>query len=118
MASRKDTPLNSSLIRPEQQKEMLKLCASCTRVDVALNNLVVRARTPAQHHSAVSILDLRRTIKAVKGVSGGKAKATSSRSPKGPGGNNSGKTKPARKVTKPKKAGKAKPKAKAAETEK
>ena len=32
------------LVRPEQQKEMLQLCASCTRTDVALNNLVVRSR--------------------------------------------------------------------------
>ena len=31
--------------RPETQKEILKLCAECTKTDVALNNLVIRART-------------------------------------------------------------------------
>lgn len=30
--------------RPETQQEILRLCASCTKTDVALNNLVVRAR--------------------------------------------------------------------------
>lgn len=30
--------------RPETQKEILKLCADCTKTDVALNNLVARAR--------------------------------------------------------------------------
>ena len=33
------------LARPDQQKCMLQLCSACTRTDVALNNLVVRART-------------------------------------------------------------------------
>ena len=30
--------------RPDTQKQILQLCASCTKTDVALNNLVVRAR--------------------------------------------------------------------------
>ena len=30
--------------RPETQQEILRLCASCTKTDVALNNLAVRAR--------------------------------------------------------------------------
>ena len=30
--------------RPETQQAILQLCASCTKTDVALNNLVVRAR--------------------------------------------------------------------------
>lgn len=35
------------LVRPETQQAILKLCAQCTKTDVALNNLVVRARTQA-----------------------------------------------------------------------
>lgn len=31
--------------RPDQTKAILQLCANCTRADVALNNIVVRART-------------------------------------------------------------------------
>lgn len=35
----------STLIwRPDAQTEILKLCADCTKSDVALNNLVIRAR--------------------------------------------------------------------------
>ena len=37
--------MHISFMRPEQQKTMLHLCASCTRTDVALNNLVIRSRT-------------------------------------------------------------------------
>ena len=33
-----------SLGRPEVQTQILQLCAGCTKTDVALNNLVVRAR--------------------------------------------------------------------------
>ena len=44
------------LARPEQQKEMLQLCAACTRADVALNNLVVRARTPTIELCSLVIL--------------------------------------------------------------
>jgi hypothetical protein len=35
------------LVRPETRQAILKLCAQCTKTDVALNNLVVRARTQA-----------------------------------------------------------------------
>ncbi|CAK8991369.1 unnamed protein product [Durusdinium trenchii] len=31
--------------KPETQKQILSLCAECTKTDVALNNLVLRART-------------------------------------------------------------------------
>ncbi|CAL1147702.1 unnamed protein product [Cladocopium goreaui] len=34
----------SRTARPETQQAILQLCASCTKTDVALNNLVVRAR--------------------------------------------------------------------------
>ena len=34
-----------TLGRPELTKQILTACASCTRADVALNNLVIRART-------------------------------------------------------------------------
>lgn len=38
--------LSSALhVRPETQKAILSLYAACTRTDVALNNLVIRART-------------------------------------------------------------------------
>ena len=38
----------ASADRPEQTAEVLQLCGSCTRTDVALHNVVVRSRTPAR----------------------------------------------------------------------
>ena len=34
--------------RPEIRQQILQHCSACTRADVALNNLVVRSRTPSQ----------------------------------------------------------------------
>lgn len=39
--------INPAHWRPEIRKEILQHCSSCTRTDVALNNLVVRSRTRA-----------------------------------------------------------------------
>lgn len=47
----------SRTARPETQQAILQLCASCTKTDVALNNLVVRARSikaPAAARSSTS----------------------------------------------------------------
>lgn len=42
--------------RPEMQEQILRLCASCTKTDVALNNLVLRARIAPLFHSLLYML--------------------------------------------------------------
>ena len=46
----------TGLDRPDVRKQILQHCSACTRADVALNNLVVRARTPAKCQTSYQIL--------------------------------------------------------------
>ncbi|CAK9017796.1 unnamed protein product [Durusdinium trenchii] len=103
-----DVALQSSgsfkLVFPAVQENSSAMAVHANQISIQLNTMKKLYDGLETLQKELAVNRSTTTIKAVKGVSGGKAKATSSRSPKGPGGNNSGKTKPARKVTKPKKA--------------